>query len=675
MYKIELVDKKTNKVTTFNDVVDVNEGEKLYYRFQLSTKKLADGEYTLNLYECYEDGDEVLVATDTLIMGDFNEKTLQYKKGENIFIDTIIDAVFEDKKITIDTIQTTILPTEGIDGMTEVVVNAQPVYTNGYTAGMNAQKNKLTTLKITENGEYSREDGYKKITVDVPDLNGSYDNGYTEGYNKGTEDGIQTQKGKLEAIEITENGEYSREDGYNSITVNVASTGGGDINIEETQVLNITENGVYPTQYSKLDDVDVNQATGYFNDGTPFADYAELYKLSLKTDTELGADGRLEFWWKYNNKLYAEGSVTTYGLCGGSSKVNTINVTVNSSDGVTLVGNIGKQSFRTPLNSSEWYHIILSINEGFVVNGEKIGEFNDVGDVRKNNVYINEEASGYAYSNGCFGMVKINDDIYIPTETGFINYNTKELLTVIREGEYKFIDNPSNGYLIRTVNVNIPFKINVGEASVKFAYSSFAEVPEWADFADIIDMGYMFYNNSNLAIVQGIDTSKAENFQRSFYGCTNLKTIQSLDTSSATNMEYTFYNCNNLTSIPQIDTSNVIKMSYMINGCKSLVSVPPLIASKVTTITNFCGVTNLTSITDFGGLIGLKTNITNNSLDKLPNLTYESCINILNGLYDFVGNSETPTSSQGQLKVHSNFLTTVGDEISIGTSKGWAITA
>ena len=36
--------------------------------------------------------------------------------------------------------------------------------------------------------------------------------------------------------------------------------------------------------------------------------------------------------------------------------------------------------------------------------------------------------------------------------------------------------------------------------------------------------------------------------------------------------------------------------------------------------------------------------------------------------------SETPTSSQGKLKVHQNFLNTVGDEISIGTSKGWSIT-
>lgn len=58
----------------------------------------------------------------------------------------------------------------------------------------------------------------------------------------------------------------------------------------------------------------------------------------------------------------------------------------------------------------------------------------------------------------------------------------------------------------------------------------------------------------------------------------------------------------------------------------------------------------------------------------MPNLTYESCISILNNLYDFTGNGETPNSSQGKLKVHQNFLGKVGDKISIGINKGWTIT-
>ena len=88
------------------------------------------------------------------------------------------------------------------------------------------------------------------------------------------------------------------------------------------------------------------------------------------------------------------------------------------------------------------------------------------------------------------------------------------------------------------------------------------------------------------------------------------------------------------------------------------------------------GYNDLSKITDFGGFLNLKCSLTNdNNLKRLPNLTYESCINVLNGLYDFTGNGETPNSEQGQLKVAQSFIDKVGDEISIGVLKGWSISA
>jgi hypothetical protein len=48
---------------------------------------------------------------------------------------------------------------------------------------------------------------------------------------------------------------------------------------------------------------------------------------------------------------------------------------------------------------------------------------------------------------------------------------------------------------------------------------------------------------------------------------------------------------------------------------------------------------------------------------------------VLNGLFDFVSAGISPASNEGKLKVHQNFLNLVGDEISIGTNKGWTITA
>ena len=115
-----------------------------------------------------------------------------------------------------------------------------------------------------------------------------------------------------------------------------------------------------------------------------------------------------------------------------------------------------------------------------------------------------------------------------------------------------------------------------------------------------------------------------------------------------------FYSCSNLTSLPALNAQSLNMGQY----------------------SGLFGYSELPNLINFGGFLNLKCSLTNDkNLKKLPNLTYESCINVLNGLYDFAGNGETPNSDQGQLKVHQNFLDKVGDEISIGINKGWTITA
>ena len=163
-----------------------------------------------------------------------------------------------------------------------------------------------------------------------------------------------------------------------------------------------------------------------------------------------------------------------------------------------------------------------------------------------------------------------------------------------------------------------------------------------------------------------------------FFYCQDLQTIPLLNTSNVSNMNNMFYGCSNLQTIPSLDTSKVTNMNKMFNNCRSLVSIPALNAQRLS-IGQFYGIfgdSELPNLINFGGFLNLKCSLTDDkNLKKLPNLTYQSCINVLNGLYDFTGNGETPNVSQGKLKVHQNFLTTVGDEISIGTSRGWTITA
>ena len=82
---------------------------------------------------------------------------------------------------------------------------------------------------------------------------------------------------------------------------------------------------------------------------------------------------------------------------------------------------------------------------------------------------------------------------------------------------------------------------------------------------------------------------------------------------------------------------------------------------------------NNTKLVNVGGFLNMRSKWDDSyGLSKLPSLSYESYINILNGLYDFTANGETPTSNEGKLKLHSNafnLLTT--DDIARATGKGW----
>ena len=72
-------------------------------------------------------------------------------------------------------------------------------YNSGYTEGEAAQKAKLVSTAITENGTYSREDGFSSVTVEVQqtgytqqDIDNAYASGYTAGYDSGYTDGYNS---------------------------------------------------------------------------------------------------------------------------------------------------------------------------------------------------------------------------------------------------------------------------------------------------------------------------------------------------------------------------------------------------------------------------------------------------------------------------------------------------
>lgn len=548
-----------------------------------------------------------------------------------------------------------ILPDEDYSSIEEVNVHvefdAEPYIQRGFELGEENQKSKLESVSITENGTYSREDGYNEIHVEVPDLNGDYQTGYDEGYEAG---------------------------------IDYASENAGEIAAQTARVLNITENGNYLSQYSDTI-IFTPTITGKYPNGDNFYDYAYISKRGYNTGIFPSPTTRLEFWWRFDGTIeQSEGLIIGAQQWGKVGSIFKVAFGYSSS---SLVASINDKTIYFPSPDTGWHHYTMSFKDGFFIDGEKIGDF--VENLAETSTYEPICINGY-YGNSRinaddFGMVIIDDTIFIPTANGWLNVNTNEYLPIVQDksGDYLYtqvepVYIEGTGNLIKTVNVDVQPKINVAETGLKFGYSTFTEVPEWADFSSVTKMDNMFNQCFQLQSIPELDTSNVVSMVNMLYNCSSLKTIPLLNTSNVTNMEGLFSQCSSLITIPQLDTSNVSNWNQVFYACRKLASVPALQADKLNmpeTYRGIFGYSDLSNLTDFGGLIGLKCRLIGDyNFTKLPNLTYESCINILNGLYDFTGNGETPDSNQGQLKVAQSFIDKLTEEdLQIPVNKGWTL--
>lgn len=135
-------------------------------------------------------------------------------------------------------------------------------YNSGVTDGEQSIIDTFTSTTITENGQYgSSANPYSAVTVNVSqtghtdqELQDAYDSGYTsgstDGFNSGYTSGETHQKSLLVSTAFTENGEYTRENGYSAITVNVPQPTGASI--EANKVIHVgfkdVDFNVYPTK-------------------------------------------------------------------------------------------------------------------------------------------------------------------------------------------------------------------------------------------------------------------------------------------------------------------------------------------------------------------------------------------------------------------------------------------
>lgn len=234
--------------------------------------------------------------------------------------------------------------------------------------------------------------------------------------------------------------------------------------------------------------------------------------------------------------------------------------------------------------------------------------------------------------------------------------------------------------------------IDVATSGIKFGYSSFTKIPSYFDFSNVTNMDYMFANSKtqeftlnthnvvsmigifqycNLKNAPNLDTSKVTTMEKMFGWNYSLESIPLYDTSNVKSFYYFCESCTKLTSVPALNTSNATTMNDMFYNCSSLETLPEFNGGKCSNFNYFCTGNNLVN---FGGIVdmGKSSSITLTRFLTSPKLSYESCMNVINKLYD--------RASAGYSMATLSFNATPyallsADDIAIATAKGWIVQA
>lgn len=581
--------------------------------------------------------------------------------------------------------------------------------------------NQTKEVQYTLNGQYtvSFDDGYTGLDNVVIDVNvdssqyydqgynegyssgytqgetegygNGYANGYTEGETQGISSGIdqgrQQVRDEAEDLYVAENGVYEGANLYKKVEVAIDVTeqynkgyeDGANAASADAVVLDITENGTIYTKYADIPE---------WNEPLTGDDFYSYALLKNNTYFNTGYVGNeysvVEFWFKYDDSL-GTGLMGTIVGKQGSGGTDIMKLRANNylsesfiveRKGVSNSGNI-------TITKDVWHKIKLSY-EGLWVDDERVLTYTDVPEFTDNVPFCINGTTGWEYGgNGYYGMVKIDDNVYIPTATGFINRGTGEPLEV-KGTDYKFfgLEQPvllEN--LIKQVDVNV--KVKVSQNGIKMSNWTVDDVPNYLDFSNTSDLSYMFYDCGKLTTLNNstLQNLKPINLHRCFYNSSKINDFSVLstwDTSKCTDMSYCFYqvHIDDFSFLSTWDTSKVTDMDYMINS-SYLVKVPAIDCGGLTAKNKypFRYYSDCNTFTDFGGFRNAKMSSDNAYvLAKFPNLTYESWLNVIDGLYDFTGNGETPNSSQGKLKLHPNAYNLLTEEdIAVATGKGWSL--
>lgn len=206
----------------------------------------------------------------------------------------------------------------------------------------------------------------------------------------------------------------------------------GDSAFESTPLtyVELYENGMsledYVFRYTKLKHIKIFTPINE-NDVKPCAFIGGNTVLNTKVTTHRNLE--IDFWWKNNASHTGDAWYNIFGAGSTDGDSTCFELRYNSTSSNTLQFRVGSSSWTFEISSASWQHFVIN-NKGLWLNDVKKISFDDypsftVGE----ELYIN--GVGYRFdrnANGDFTTFTINGVDFIPTENGFINGSTNELL-------------------------------------------------------------------------------------------------------------------------------------------------------------------------------------------------------------------------------------------------------
>lgn len=139
-------------------------------------------------------------------------------------------------------------------------------------------------------------------------------------------------------------------------------------------------------------------------------------------------------------------------------------------------------------------------------------------------------------------------------------------------------------------------------------------------------------------------------------------------------MAYCFYYNSMMTVAPAWDTSKATTLNNMFVNCPNLKTVPAYNGSLITSMSNAqlfsTSSTQPKTVTSFGGLIGTKYGY---NVQYMTNLTVESLMNIINGLYDFSDGTPHTTANTTMTLGATNLAKLTDEQKAVAIDKGWIL--